>query len=354
MRRAVFYGEEVIKLEESPEPSVRPGWAKMKVAYCAVCGSEVNLFSKPRFTQALPHPVFGQMGPFALGHECAGVITEVGEGVTWVKAGDRVAVQPIVGCGECFYCKKGLSNLCEKGYALMGSAFDGGMADYICMPAENYYIIPDDMTLEAASLVQCGAVSFGSVINSGLTMGSTALVIGVGTIGLMTVQACQAAGASLIIACDLEPHKLAYAKELGATHIVNGKEEDLRAVVKKLTDGLGVDFVYECAGAPSTVADAVACVRKEGTIMMESVFYDKVPLPGIAFLQSEARIMTAVSPFTHNYAFMVDLAYRGKMTSDKLITQRCQLEDVAQAIRNLKLLPEQMKIMIEVDPSLGK
>lgn len=354
MRRAVFYGEEVIQLEESPEPVVRPGWAKMKVAYCAVCGSEVNLFSKPRFTQALPHPLFGEMGPFALGHECAGVITEVGGGVTRVKPGDRVAVQPIVGCGECRYCKKGLSNLCEKGYALMGSAFDGGMADYICMPEENYVVIPDDMSLESASLVQCGAVSFGSVINSGLRMGDTALVIGVGTIGLMSVQACQAAGASLIIACDLEDHKLEYARELGATHIVNVREQSIRDVVMRCTGGAGVDFVYECAGAPSTVADAVACVRKKGTIMLESVFYDKVPLPGIPFLQSEARLMTAVSPFTHNYDFMVDLAYRGKMTSEKLITQRCRLEDVAQAIKNMKLLPKQMKIMIEVDPSLGK
>lgn len=354
MRRAVFYGEGVIKMEESPEPIVRPGWAKMKVAYCAVCGSEVNLFNKPRHTQSLPHPIFGEMGPFALGHECAGIISEVGEGVTHVKVGDRVAVQPIVSCGECRYCKQGLANLCEKGYALMGAAYDGAMADYICMPESNYVVIPDDMTLESASLVQCGAVSFGSVMNSGIRMGNTALVIGVGTIGLMTVQACQAAGASLIIACDLEDHKLEYAKELGATHVVNVKEQNIVDVVKQYTNGWGVDFVYECAGAPSTVADAVACVRKEGTIMMESVFYDKVPLPGIPFLQSEAKIMTAVSPFTHNYDFMVDLAYRGKMTSEKLITQRCKLEDVAQAIRNMKILPKQMKIMIEVDPSLGK
>jgi len=354
MKRAVFYGNEVIKVEESPEPKLRKGWAKMKVAYCAVCGSELSLFKMPRFTQSLPHGVVGEIGPFAMGHECAGIITEVGEGVTGVKKGDRVAVQPILGCGECYHCKKGLENLCDNGYGLLGSVIDGGMGEFICLPERNFLAIPDDMTLEAASLVQCGAVSFGSVIQSGITMGSTALVIGVGTIGLMTVQACITAGASKIFACDLMQHKLDYAKELGANRVVNVSEENIREVIALEAKGRGVDFVYECAGAPSTIADAIACVKKEGTVMLESVFYDKIPLQGIPFLQRQAKLMTCVSPFVHNYDFMIDLAYRGKMTSDKLITKRTNLEGISDAIKAMSTEEKQMKIMVEVDTSLGK
>lgn len=351
MKRAVFYGNEVIRVEEAPEPQVRPGFAKMKVAYCAVCGSEANLFYKPRFVSNLPHHVFGEMGPFALGHECAGVITEVGEGVTNIKPGDRVAVQPIVSCGECEYCRNGEGNLCAKGYGLLGSVCDGGMAEYICIPAVNYYPIPDDMPLESAALVQCGAVSFGSVMDSGIRAGETALVIGVGTIGLMAVQACKVAGARTIIACDMDADKLAYAKELGVDRTVNIKEENIRDVVNKLTGGRGVDFVYECAGAESSMDDAANCVRKKGTIMILSVFYGNVPLPGLPFLQREIVVKTAVSPFTHNYDYMIELAYKKKMTSEKLITNHVDLNGIADGIRKLKE-PGQMKVMVNVDPSL--
>ena len=354
MKRAVFYGESVIKVEESPEPQVKPGWVKMKVAYCAICGSEVNLFPKPRFTQALPFHLIGETGPFAMGHECAGVVTEVGEGVSRLCAGDRVAVQPILSCDECDYCRQGLGNLCEKGYGLLGSVCDGGMAEYICLPERNFFPIPDDMKLENAALVQCGAVSFGSVICSGISMGQTALVIGVGTIGLMTVEACKVAGARTIIACDMDQNKLNYAKDLGANRIVNVREEHLRNIVMALTDGRGVDYVYECAGAESTVADAVFCVRKQGTIMMESVFYDKVPIPGIPFLQKMPFITTAVSPFVGNYDYMIELAYQRKMTSDRLITQHVDLEGIVDGLNRLKTEPGQMKIMIDVDPSLGE
>ena len=353
MKRAVFYGNEVIRVEESPEPQVRPGFAKMKVAYCAVCGSEANLFYKPIYQGNLPHHIFGEMGPFALGHECAGVITEVGEGVTNVKPGDRGAVQPIVSCGECEYCKNGEGNLCVNGYGLLGSVCDGGMAEYICIPAVNYYPIPDDMPLESAALVQCGAVSFGSVMDSGIRAGETALVIGVGTIGLMAVQACKVAGARTIIACDMDEGKLAYAKELGADQIVNIKKEDIQDVVNKLTGGRGVDFVYECAGAESSMASAANCVRKKGTIMILSVFYGNVPLPGLTFLQKEIVVRTAISPFTHNYDYMIELAYKKKMTSEKLITNHVGLDGIADGIRKLKE-PGQMKVMVNVDTSLGK
>lgn len=354
MKRAVFYGKSIIKVEEGPIPKPKPGWVTMKVAYCAVCGSEVNLFYLPRMAQALPFHMIGEMGPFAMGHECAGVVYEVGTGVTRVRPGDRVAVQPILSCNECSYCRDGLGNLCEKGYGLIGSVCDGGMAEYICLPERNFYPIPDDMKLEDAALVQCGAVSFGSVICSGIKLGETALVIGVGTIGLMTVEACKVAGARTIIACDMDENKLNYARALGATRTVNVKQEDLRQVVMELTGGKGVDFVYECAGVESTVADAVFCVRKMGTIMMESVFYGKIPIPGIPFLQKMCTVTTAVSPFVGNYDFMIELAYQRKMTSDRLITQHVDLEGIADGIHRLKSEPGQMKIMINVDPSLGK
>ncbi|MDL2219837.1 zinc-binding dehydrogenase [Ruminococcaceae bacterium OttesenSCG-928-O06] len=356
MKSAVFYGNEQIKIEERPNAKVGPRMAKAKIAYCAICGSEANLFSHPRMGQ--PNKRIAELGlenqgPFAWGHECAGVIVEVGKEVTALKVGDRVAINPIVSCGKCHYCRNGLGNICEAGYALIGSALDGGMAETICLPQENFYVIPDDMTLEDASLVQCGAVSFGSVMDSGIKMGETALVIGVGTIGLMTVQALLVAGARRIIAADIAPHKLQMAKDFGATHTIDAKE-DVCAFVRELTDGRGVDFVYECAGAEASMLNAVMCVRKRGTIMVESVFYDKVPVPGIPFLQREVNVTTSVSPFAGRYDYMVELAHQGKMDAKKLLTKRVDLDHTLDGFHALRDDKSQIKVMIDVDPSLGK
>ncbi|MDO5712904.1 MAG: alcohol dehydrogenase catalytic domain-containing protein [Tissierellia bacterium] len=352
MKRAVFYGNEVIEIEESPEPIVKARDVKVKIAYCAICGSEGNLFSKPLFTNHLPHPLIGKKGPFSLGHECSGIVTEIGKDVDRVSVGDKVAIQPIISCGTCDFCRKGLGNLCEEGYALLGSATDGGMSEYISLPEENVYSIPEDMTLENASLVQCGAVSFGAVMDSGIKMGDTALVIGAGTIGLMTAQGLEVAGARRILVADLFEPKLILAKTLGATDIINVKKEDLYTVVMDLTKGKGVDFVFECAGVEETVATALKCVRKQGTIMITSAFYNHVPLPGIPFLLSSATIKTTISPFVGRYDYMIELAYHRKMTPQTLITKYVDLDHTLEGFLALKNDPSQIKVMIEVDPSL--
>jgi len=288
---------------------------------------------------------------FPLGHEVSGVVAEVGEGVTRFQPGDRVAVQPLVSCGKCYACRKGWYNLCEK-KEMIGVTLPGGMAEYLCVPEIQVFPIADDMPLLDAALVQCGAFSFGGVMQSGLTLGDTCAVIGAGTCGLMAIQAAKAAGATQIIATDRSDFKLELARMMGATHVLNVKREDVRNRVLELTDGVGVDYAFDTAGMDNTLDEALACVRPNGTavVMVNDYDYDETyTFHCNDFWSKQVTIKCAFSPYVGQYAKMIELARRNVMDARPLVTRIIGLDDVEQeGFLALERDPNQIKIVIKI------
>ena len=217
MRAAVLKDNYRIVLEDVKEPSPGPGEVKIQVRVTGICGSEVHAFKGT-------HPY--RKPPVILGHELAGDIVEVGSDVEGLKVGDRVTVEPQIGCERCYMCRRGLNNLCESKIVLGTQEWPGSFAEYIIAPAKVVYRLPDGLSYEEGVMVEPLAVGVHAVRWSEMGLGDSVLVLGAGTIGLVTIMAARQAGARRIFATDVLDFNLAKAKELGATHTINVRQED--------------------------------------------------------------------------------------------------------------------------------
>ena len=244
-KAALLLENRKIEIGDSPMPEMRPGYAKVKVEYCGVCGSDVHFYS-------FGEPEFPDVYPFILGHEFAGTVVEVADDVTNLKVGDRVCVEPGTFCGKCEWCKKGKYNLCKNMEFLSAPRTLGAMREYITHPAELCFKLPDNVSTLEAALVEPLAVGMSSVIRSGIHVGDSAVVLGCGCIGLVTIMALKAAGITDITAVDLFDIRLNKALEVGATRVINTKDKDTAAEVLKYYDNIGPDYVFETAGSPQS------------------------------------------------------------------------------------------------------
>ena len=203
MKAAKWYGKKDIRIEDIPvPPAPGPGEAQIKVAWCGICGSDLHEYlAGPIFIPVEPHPLTGAKAPLVLGHEFSGEVVAVGEDVETVRVGDFVAPDACQHCGVCVNCREGRYNVCEK-LAFTGLMADGAFAEYVNVPAELCYVLPDDFDLEAASLIEPLATGFKAARMAGSLLGHTAVVLGAGTIGLGTIMCAKAAGAAPVIAVE--------------------------------------------------------------------------------------------------------------------------------------------------------
>lgn len=292
--------------------------------------------------------------PLVLGHEGAGVIVEVGSRVTDLQPGDRVAVSTVCPCGKCFFCSKGEWHLCKTSAQLLNSAtmldgttrlrLEGGVpahhyvvssfAEYAVMPSDCAVKIPDEMSLEAASLLGCGVLTgTGAVFNKAkVTPGSTCAIIGTGGIGLNAIQACSISGASKIIAVDVRSDKLDLARQFGATHVVDSSAEDPVAAVRSITDGEGADYTFEMVGLPATMKQAYDSARRGGTCTLVGV----APLDAQLAVNAQMAVVDdkilqgAMAPFypRRDIPMLCDLYLAGRLKVDELITKNYVLDEI--------------------------
>ena len=200
-----------------------------------------------------------------LGHECAGVIAAVGDGVSPDLVGQAAAVIPLVPCFECEQCEAGRYSACHK-YSFIGSRQNGGYAEFVELPERNAFHLPDGIDLEAAALIEPSTVARHILDLGNFEAGQSAIVLGAGSVGLMAVQWLRILGARLIISTDIVPENLNMARELGAHVTLNPKEVDVREEVKKLA-GDGVDLAIEAAGSPQALAQTIQVTRPRGNVV---------------------------------------------------------------------------------------
>ena len=257
MKAAVLYKDYDIRYEEVAEPVVQPGYVKIKVCACGVCGSDI-----PRLTAGKAHYY-----PIVLGHEFSGYVAEVGEGVTSLKKGDHVVAAPLIPCMKCRDCAQGNYSQC-KHYTFIGSRIQGGYGDYVVLPEINAVKIDEAIPYEQGALFEPSTIALHGVRCADYQGGKTVAVLGAGTIGLFTMQWAKILGAKRVVVFDLDEGQLQVAKRLGADAVVCTRDEDFMANALEYTDGVGYDYVFEAAGSPVTIRMAFELVANHGNVCM--------------------------------------------------------------------------------------
>ncbi len=307
MRAVRFRGVgEPLAVEDVDRPRPGPGEVLLDVAAAGVCGTELH------FLDGLLTPA---RAPITLGHEVAGVVAELGEGVEGVEVGDRVAVHYLHACHRCRWCVAGDDHLCDAPLGFLAFATDGGFAEQVAVPASSMVPVPEEVDLPTAATLCCsGTTALHAVDVAGVPPCADAVVYGVGGVGLALVQVLREAGAQ-VIAVARNPERLALARELGAAVTVDASAQDVAAAVREATGGRGADVVFELVGTRETGAAALAALGKRGTLVYVGYSFDRVEIDPLAMVVPEQRIVTSVGNRRAELVAALDLAARGRLVT---------------------------------------
>lgn len=351
MKAALLTGPGPLEVHQVEINGPEDGEVLVRIRACGVCHSDLHAIVGAR-AAGQPLPV-----PTLLGHEAAGVVEDVGAGVTSVKPGDHVIMAFHPSCGKCFYCVRGQPQICERtdypdrratgqrprlklgGKPVNQGIGVGGFAEYTCMPEGGVVKVRNDAPLETVCLIGCGVTTgIGAALwTAKVEAGSDVAVIGVGGVGLNIIQGARLASARKIIAIDLLDNKLEMARQFGATHVVNASKEDPVAKVRELTGGY-LDYAFEAIGLPATVEQAFQMVRPGGTAVAVGVTRGSVTVPGGAFLQEKKLIGSLYGSASIQAAIprLVDLYMDGKVMLDELVSKRRPLEELNEAFDDME------------------
>lgn len=310
-----------LELAEVPKPEPGPQEVLIRVAACGICGSDV-------------HGYDGSSGrripPIVMGHEAAGEISAVGEGVTGFQPGDRVTFDSTVYCGECTFCRRGEVNLCDRrqviGVSCSEFRREGAFAEYIVVPQRILYQLPSELSYPEAAMLEAVSVALHAVRMSGVAAGETALVVGAGMIGLLTMQAARAAGCARVMIADIDETRLKLAKLLGADEVLCCSGAELTQETLRMTGGLGADVVFEAVGRNETVAASIDSVRKGGTVTLIGNITPEVMLPLQKVVSRQIRLQGSAAS-AGEYPAAIDLVASGRIQVKPLITAVAPLEE---------------------------
>jgi L-iditol 2-dehydrogenase len=349
MRAAILYGPKDIRIENMEIPKVKPGWVLIKVRATGICGSDLHFYKEKPFV-----PIISEVGKgrYVPGHEFSGEVYKLGFKVKSLKEGDRVGVEPIVGCGKCQWCKVGWYNLCEH-YKLIGFHFIGGMAEYCVAPAENCFKLPDDVPFDSAAILDCIAVAIHAVNKAKIRGGDSILIIGAGTIGLLVLQIALIYGASDIYVVGKYDFQLEKAKRLGATAVINSKNENFSKKIMEITDGKGVAKVIETVGGTSNViSDVLDITQKKGIIVTTGIFTKPLSIDFFKILTNELTITSSWGycyiDRRKEFEIALDFLVKGKINTQELITHKYPLEKVNEAFEAALNKDKEKSIKVEI------
>jgi len=295
MKAALVYGPKDVRLEEVPEPFPGPGEIKVKVAYCGICGSDLEIF----------HGTFGLMRtplwpkpPFTFGHEVSGVISELGPDLLGsYEVGQAVAMNFRSSCGRCWYCREGKEHMCEHVYS-----HEAGFAQYAVYRESAVYPLPQSVSLEEGAFLEPVTIALHAVEQGGVKPGFTVAICGAGTIGLLVLQVARLAGAARVLVSNPSAHKRALAKDLGADCTVDPYSEDLAAVGQEFTEGRGFDVVFEASGRAEVAEECLRLAGRCGVVVWIGAYPGeaKVPVKPFDFFLKELTVKASLlAPYVY-------------------------------------------------------
>jgi (R,R)-butanediol dehydrogenase/meso-butanediol dehydrogenase/diacetyl reductase len=353
MKAALFYGKEDIRVEDVPEPKLRPGTVKIAPAFNGICGSDLHLYHAgplpPAPTAETPHPLSGETLPVVLGHEFSGVVEELGSGVKGLAVGDSVVVEPLMVDGTCPACKAGKYNLCEQMGFIGISGRGGGVSEHIVV--ERRWVHPvGDLPLDQAAMIQPLAVALHSVKHAGVKAGQTAVIGGGGPIGLLVAAVLKAKGVSTIVS-EVSTARREKALSSGvADAVVDPAKDDLRAVVMERTGGAGADVAFDAAGVPVVVAQLIDVLGAGGRLEIVAIHTKPIELNVATQLTMQDRVIGSSVGYANDHEEAIGLARSGKVNLGPFITRRIVADNiVAEGIERLMThKDEEVKILVSM------
>nr|WP_269448535.1 L-threonine 3-dehydrogenase [Metabacillus kandeliae] len=305
-------------------PQIKEDEVLIRVKATSICGTDVHIYTWDEWSESRVNP------PYTFGHEFSGEVVEIGDKVTNVKPGDKVSAETHIVCGTCPQCLTGKYHIC-KNTKIIGVDTDGCFAEYVALPAVNLWKNPEDMPFDVASVQEPMGNAVHTVL-SGEVAGKTVAIIGCGPIGIMAAGVAKAAGASQVIALDLNDYRLELARQMGATSTINSGKEDPLAAVQLLTDGHGVDVVCEMSGHPIAMNQGFKMVTNGGRVSILSLPVRPVEIDitnDVVFKGVTVQGITGRKMY-ETWEQVSRLLKSGQVDVKPMITHHFQLEDFAQ------------------------
>jgi 2-desacetyl-2-hydroxyethyl bacteriochlorophyllide A dehydrogenase len=318
MRAIMYQGKGKLELQEIPQPTIKPNEVLLKVKAVGICGTDLHIYNGG--TDVPPGTV--------IGHEFSGEVVAVGADVTNVQVGDRAVAEHVVTCGECFYCKRGTPNLCNKRQVL-GMDLPGALAEYMAIPANLVYTFPATIPYDVAALIEPLTIALFAQTRLGSLAEKKVAVIGQGPIGLFLDQVLRLAGAE-VIGMDVLDNRLTFAKTNGwIAHALNTNDSAFTEQLAKIAP-LGVDATFEAVGRPETATLALEITRPDGDVVLLGVFEQPVSLNLMRLIRKELHVHGS---WTCAFSFppAIELLQQNKVELASLITHRYTLEDTPRA-----------------------
>lgn len=342
MKALRWYAKKDLRYEDVPEPSPAEGQLKVKVRLAGICGTDLKEYTDG------PGMIDRGRVPIIIGHEFVGTVAGLGEGVTGFEIGDRITAVGYRYCGKCYFCKRGLYNICENA-GFTGLTTDGCMAEYTVIPDYAAYKLPDSVSDELGALVEPLAVAFHAVRQGNINTGNTVAIVGAGTIGLSVLLAARAAGATGIYMVVRNKPRGELALSMGATAYINSENGSPAEQIAGLTGGLGVDVSFECVGHPDTPQTALDLTRAGGITVILGIFEkpSSIHFQNVTFKQ---KSIVGSSIYVHEANTVVKLLEEKKLDPAGLITARVPLKNAVtegfeKLITNRK---DNIKILIQI------
>ena len=329
MKAGVFLGKNNLQIMEIPKPDVKSDEVLIKVKSCGICGTDVQIFSGNKGCfETLPETV--------LGHEIAGVVEAVGEGVYEIKVGDRVCVDPYKLCNACYYCKNGMGHFCENAKTI-GTGVNGGFAEYCAVPQSQVFVIGDNVTFEQAAMTEPLACCVHGIDQCEISCGDTVAVIGGGMIGMIMLQLAKLSGAGKLILIEPVAEKREIAKGLGADLCIDPIKENVQEVLKQ-NDIKRIACVIECAGKTFTMKQAIDIAGKKSVVMLFSVCGpdEEVPIKPYEIFKKEIVLKSSfINPYCQQRA--LELINGGKIDVTSVVYDKVPLEKLPEVFENNEL-----------------
>lgn len=337
MKAAVFHGPHKFTVEHLPVPTPGEGQVVVRVDYCGICGSDLHMAESDLF----PVPPEG----IVMGHELAGEIVEAGPGVDRGRVGQKVAVVPYNYCGACEYCTSGRISICQNATDVIGLGTQpGGFAEYM-LATHTQAVSLDGVPPRAGAIAEPLAVAHHGVDVSGIRPGMTALVVGAGPIGALTLQVLKATGVETIICSEPSDYRRKLAGRLGAGVTIDPRSQVVGEEVRKVAGTLGVDFVFECSGLAEPFNQGLEALKPGGILVELGVGLAPIPIVPVMLVVREHTIKGALG-YSDYFESSLRLLQSGQIDVDAVVSAERPLEEVGQSFETLATAPDLCKVLI--------
>ena len=335
MKAAVLIDAHNMEIRDVPKPSPGEGEVLLKVDSCGICGTDMEFYEA------------GSYNPdWILGHECSGVVEEVGSNVDGWAPGDRVTINDLFSCGQCKYCLRGLESLCAS-FANLGIHWPGAFAEYTKAPARSLFKLPDSISMEAGALIPTLAVGYHVFKRKAAHPDTKALIIGAGPVGLGVLAALKMAGVKEVVVSDMNPVSTDAALKLGASAVVDPSSEDLQSRLESLLSA-PPELVFECVGTPETILQSMELVDKGGTTVIVGNCFEEITLHPITWILKEINIKASQGTASEDFETTIKWVAERRIDPSVFITRTIRLDELPEIMEGLTRHKKDIKIIVRI------